>query len=137
VEGDLTLATAGADQAAVYEWEVGDTRADLVRQIAGEVLVLQDQWTLRIADARTPGSGPGSPGRYTLFEYAQDCDFDQQPLFDLGGIGELNWTEEMLSVGYNAVGREVYLNVVPEPSTVVLLLMGAVGLLAYAWRKRR
>ena len=27
--------------------------------------------------------------------------------------------------------------VIPEPSTLVLLFMGAIGLLAYAWRKRR
>ena len=29
------------------------------------------------------------------------------------------------------------LDVIPEPSTLILLSMGAVGLLAYAWRKRR
>jgi len=29
------------------------------------------------------------------------------------------------------------LTTVPEPSTFVLLAMGAFGLLAYAWRKRR
>ncbi len=27
--------------------------------------------------------------------------------------------------------------IVPEPSTIVLLMMGAVGFLAYAWRRRR
>ncbi len=26
---------------------------------------------------------------------------------------------------------------VPEPSTIVLLAMGAIGLLAYAWRRKR
>jgi hypothetical protein len=36
-----------------------------------------------------------------------------------------------LSLGYVAV------NAVPEPSTVVLLTAGLVGLLAYAWRKRK
>jgi hypothetical protein len=41
------------------------------------------------------------------------------------------------AVGSNIFGFRVASESVPEPSTLVLLGIGAVSLLAYAWRKRR
>jgi hypothetical protein len=37
----------------------------------------------------------------------------------------------------NAYGGVAVLNVTPEPSTFALLAVGAIGLLGFAWRRRR
>ena len=34
-------------------------------------------------------------------------------------------------------GYEIFMTTIPEPTTLVLLDMGAVGLLTYAWRRRK
>ena len=47
-----------------------------------------------------------------------------------GQVGTLTGTLEI-------VGGNVVLSVVPEPGVLVLLATGLLGLLVYAWRKRR
>ncbi|MEN6558369.1 MAG: PEP-CTERM sorting domain-containing protein [Thermoguttaceae bacterium] len=39
--------------------------------------------------------------------------------------------------GYQAVGDSIEFQTVPEPGTIALLLSGMIGLVAYAWRKRK
>jgi hypothetical protein len=62
-------------------------------------------------------SGINANYRYLLFD---------AHVQDVGGLGAYN--------GNHYVELDV---VVPEPSTTLLLATGAVGLLAYAWRKRK
>ena len=67
------------------------------------------------------------------------------PLFSVNGtIGSLpTWTYNFPTPWWfgtvTQVGNEVVLNLtgVPEPSTALLLGIGVVSLLAYAWRRRR
>ena len=52
------------------------------------------------------------------------------------GLGMGTPSTEGWLTGYTAVGDSVEF-VVPEPGTIALLLSGMIGLVAYAWRKRK
>ncbi len=71
---------------------------------------------------------------------------DSFQLFDWTGVspsGQFAQVINELPAGYSWDTSQLYttgdvtLEPVPEPSTIALLGMGALGLLAYAWRKRR
>ena len=49
------------------------------------------------------------------------------------GSGNFNGVE----VGAGNDGSIISVDSIPEPSTITLLATGLIGLLAYAWRKRR
>lgn len=52
--------------------------------------------------------------------------------------GTANWTHVAFETGHHVYSDITqFSSQVPEPSTVTLLAMGAIGLLAYAWRKRK
>ena len=58
-------------------------------------------------------------------------------LFDATGINDAG---QIVGEGANSLGQNhafLLTPVVPEPSTFVLLAAGAVGLLGYAWRRRK
>ncbi len=55
------------------------------------------------------------------------------PIPELGASGHL----EVINYGGSAYGGANMGYAVPEPSTIVLLTAGLIGLLAYAWRKRK
>ena len=44
---------------------------------------------------------------------------------------------EAYRIRVNKYSPPLLIHPIPEPSTLALLTMGAIGLLAYAWRKRR
>lgn len=54
-----------------------------------------------------------------------------------GTAGQLAGTPGSYSVVFSDTGSAGVQQVIPEPSTLVLLAAGLFGLLAYAWRKRR
>lgn len=86
------------------------------------------------------------PNRAFLYDSATDQMSVLYDLLDAAGKSAWSSLEEATSindagqiVGYgtiNGVTRAFILNPVPEPSTVALMVMGFVGLLCYAWRKR-
>jgi autotransporter-associated beta strand protein len=121
--GDLALAGG-----ARLDFELGATTASDLIAMPGKTLTLngQDFSTISIL----PQSGFG-PGTYVLIDTG-----------NLAGTGlgpnvstTINGLPATLSV--DSVNKDLVLTVVPEPSTLALLGVGALGLLACAWRRRR
>ena len=58
-------------------------------------------------------------------------------LNDAEAINDSGWISGIATI--NGTGNQVFLLAlpVPEPSTLLLAAMGLVGLLAYAWKRRR
>ena len=129
IDGNLAL-NAGSR----YDWEVGASTFDLVA-VNGE-LDLTGSWGLRIINA----GGSGAPGDYRLFTYTVDLGLGQ-PWYDAAGLAAMGWTEDMLSVIDKGSGTGpddgVFLHVIPEPNTLVLLVGGLLALLLFAWRRKR
>lgn len=62
------------------------------------------------------------------------------PVHHGGGVDETNYVKLTISIdGWNMVGNfdSISLKTVPEPCALVLISTGLLGMLAYAWRKRK
>jgi hypothetical protein len=82
-------------------------------------------------------SGAVSADSLTTPLAANDGNIDHTFFRLSGNAGDTFTISSMTPTGviaYSGIGFEGF--VVPEPSTIVLLMSGLVGLLAYAWRKR-
>jgi hypothetical protein len=132
VVGGLTM-----QDGSIYEWELGSGATDLVA-VDGD-LTLMDGWTLRLADA---GGTCVASHQFDLFTY--DGEYHGSPSFGNDIIDDSllpfpdrwDWSSAQINVGDNRVYL-TGLTVVPEPGTLLLLTTGGMGLLAFAWRKRR
>ena len=79
-----------------------------------------------------PLSGFG-PGTYDLIDF---------PAGNANWLGNLTLSTTTLSgftlsLQQTSTAEQLVVTAVPEPSTLALLAAGAVGLLAYGWRRRR
>ena len=54
-----------------------------------------------------------------------------------GTMAEAGKSKKKLFMGVDVGGTNYVQVVVPEPSTLALLVSGLIGLLCYAWRKRK
>ena len=130
VTGNLSLAAN-----SLYDWEVGDGTLDLTA-VTGNLSLAS--WGLKIIDV----GGDGALGDYLLFTYTGTSVF-AEPFISTGSdLASLGWdTPGMLSVidggPGTGEGQGVYLHVIPEPSTLVLLVSGLLTLLLFARRRRR
>ncbi len=81
-------------------------------------------------DDLAPGA---TSGQLDLFlNTSQAGDFSGEYQFNLSDEQDLSG-----HAGQQTLTLNVTAQVVPEPSTLVLLAAGALGFLCYAWRKRR
>jgi len=76
------------------------------------------------------GSASFGPGSYNLIEFASSSG-------SLGAntSGTINGYPATLSIDF--LRHDLMLTVTPEPNSLVLLGVGALGLLGYGWRRRR
>jgi hypothetical protein len=96
-----------------------------------------------LLDGASTGNFTEAPG-YPLNQYPgtdPSDDFEQWTPFTITGTGTLG-TNTLDFLVYNSVPSPVVTGLrveftVPEPSTLVLLSLGGLGLLGFAWRKRR
>ena len=125
VEGDLTLGDM-----SVYEWELDGTGNDMIvvtGNLTGESSWKTD-WTFKVKTDQ-----PFGPGEYLVLSFG-GLTLPMGPDYDLSEAP--GWRTNALEMRVTDAG-EVYLDVVPEPSTLALLLAaGFVGLLGYARRRR-
>jgi len=118
--GNLTLASG-----AKLDFELAGPAASDSIAMSSSTLILGGQQFSDFAFTPLPGFGPGT---YTLIDAAAIT-------------GSLGATRDGTVGGLPATlatsGSDLVLTVVPEPSTLVLLGMGAAGVLELVWRRRK
>jgi autotransporter-associated beta strand protein len=120
LNGDLI-----ADTGAGFAFNLSGVNDSGLILMPNNTLALGGQDFDNFSFATEPDFGPGT---YTLIE-AQAIS---------GSLGaSANGTIDGLAANIAIQGGDVVLNVVPEPSTFILLAAGAVGLVGYGWRRRR
>lgn len=139
---DSVLVDVDSDTYGVAEFRYGlssDLNADLTVGGHNAVAVQVTQVSGNVRLGVTLGNGPAdyevaflpvsSPGTY-LFAYSWF------PSIDVTDVDLIGWEVDELD-GSAAAFSVADVRTIPEPSTVALLSMGTVALLAYAWRRRR
>jgi len=52
-------------------------------------------------------------------------------------MSEITWEGNTFTEGWGMISEVQFSQVVPEPSSIIMSIAGMIGLLAYAWRKRK
>ena len=113
-----------------------DSNLDFVRADI-ETLAQTTPTTNRLYDSNTfiltgyNGSGGNSVFKFALAPLGQVTGTEFSVLVGKGTVPPMTDRSHYMGVAYRFVSE------VPEPSTLALLGCGLLGLLAYAWRKRR
>ena len=96
-----------------------------------DLLTITNGLTLGQNTAITFGTDPTTPGDYRLISYGSLSGSLSD--FDLPGVPP----STMYTLSTTVDPGYIDLVVVPEPSTFALLSVSAIGLLGWAWRRRR
>ena len=118
---------------SIYEWELGLSDADLV-SVTGELELPDEGWILKLLDdgAVTVGSD------LVLFTYGSLAD-DSLGLCNIDTNEVSNWifSDGGPELHYDPINNCVMLTgvvAVPEPGTLVLLMVGGLCLAALGWK---
>ena len=119
LSGNLAL-LAGAEM----DFELDGVSTDDEVSMPSGVLSLSNQQFSNFTFTPMAGFGPGT---YDLIAFASSS----------GSLGtNRSGTIDGLQATLAVQGNDLVLNVTPEPSTFVLLYVGAIGLAGWAWRRR-
>jgi hypothetical protein len=110
---------------SIYEWVIG-SNAQSLTQVTGNL----DFGSSAVLDVYEFGSTLPQPGVYPLFTVAGTLGSQPTWTYDLPS----QWSGSVTEVG-NVV--ELNLTTTPEPSTFVLMVVGAIGLLGYGMLERK
>ena len=122
LSGSLTL-----ESGARLDYDLGSSGAGNEVSMPGEILVLGGQQFSDFAFAHASGFGPGT---YTLINAGQI-----EGSLGSGTSGVIGGLPATLAI--SGQGHDLVLNVVPEPSTLLLLAVGALGVLGWMPRKSK
>lgn len=122
----IAIHVAAGSTGTVTLWGGGGTWASLETSFSPTGVYNTGTWNYLTMIGGMLDGHEGGANRKVVFTYASDSAQDLDILLNHGEPGSHN-------AGFFAVG----VNAVPEPGTLVLVITGLIGLLAYAWRNRR
>jgi hypothetical protein len=126
----------------IYLWNYthnGDTAADK------DYYQLRDTQGFRVFASDVAGDLIAQIGAGTLAKTSKDTGIALTQAFDLTGATSVQYVKIVIDSSYDVhnwindvgLGKVRFETATPEPSAIVLLGIGLIGLLAYAWRKRK